>query len=399
MPGAAQFADRAPPQETIIDVARPESAPRIDSTLLKIVAASGMSPLKTMRDFVRLAFGPGRIAFNDYDELRLFDAAFWAGEDRSLVIGHRRNVAINQIVNYRFDWWGMLDNKIAGASYLAAYGLPVIPIVALYCDGLRTGTAKVAGDAHELREILSCEANYPMFGKPAVGLQSLGAIGLQRFLPDQRMIETREGRPIALDRLVEQLRAHYRSGYVLQKFVSPHADIRAVCGERLATVRMVTLVTEAGPKLFRACWKIPAGANMADNYWRQGNLLAKIDMMQGRVERVLSGKGLELVRHEHHPDTGAALVGFQIPHWQRMVDTVIEAARLMRHVPMIGWDVAALDEGPVIVEMNERPDFFLPQLADGRGILQPEMMEFIAAQKRKRVAYQKGKLTDEDGQM
>lgn len=397
MPSAAQLADRAPPKETIIDVAQPESAHRIDSTLLKIVAAGGSSPLKTMRDFVRLAFGPGRIAFSDYDALRLFDAAFWAGEDRRLVIGHRRNVAINQIVNYRFDWWGMLDNKIAGSGYLAAYGLPIIPVVALYCEGLSTGAAKVAGDARQLREILSCEANYPMFGKPAEGLQSLGSVGLQRFLPRQQMIETREGRLIALDVLVEQLRTHYRSGYVLQKFVSPHADIRGVCGERLATVRIVTLVTDAGPKLFRACWKIPAGANMADNYWRKGNLLAKIDMAHGRVERVLSGKGLELVRHEHHPDSGAALIGFRIPHWQRMVDTVIEAARLMRHVPMIGWDVAALDEGPVIVEMNERPDFFLPQLADGRGILQPDMMEFIAIQKRRRAAHRKGKLTDEDG--
>jgi D-alanine-D-alanine ligase-like ATP-grasp enzyme len=66
-----------------------------------------------------------------------------------------------------------------------------------------------------------------------------------------------------------------------------------------------------------------------------------------------------------------------------MVAMTVEAARLMQHVPLIGWDVAALDGGPIIVEMNERPDFFLPQLADGRGVLDAELTAFLTVQKRK----------------
>jgi hypothetical protein len=97
MPSAAPAADRA----LLIDVVRPEAAQKIDSTLLKIVAASGMSPLKVMRDFLGLAFGPGRISFADYEALRLFDSAFWAGADRRLVVGHQRNVAINQTIMAR----------------------------------------------------------------------------------------------------------------------------------------------------------------------------------------------------------------------------------------------------------------------------------------------------------
>jgi hypothetical protein len=391
MSSAAELDDLAPAENPAIDVVRPQIAHKIDSTLLKIVAASGMSPLKVMRDFLGLAFGPGRVSFADYEALRLFDGAFWAGADRREVIGHQRNVAINRAVNFRHDWWGMLDNKIATGSYLAAYGLPVIPAVAVYCDRLKTGARNVVSDEDELRKILTDEANYPMFGKPAEGLQSLGSIGLRCYRAQDRMLETHEGRLVALDSLVEQVRTHYRSGYVLQKFLSPHAAVRALCGDRLPTVRMITLSDEAGPRLFRACWKIPAGANMADNYWRKGNLLAKIDMTRGEVQRVLSGSGLDPATHERHPDTGAALIGFRIPHWQRMVDTVIEAARLMQHVPMIGWDVAALDDGPVIVEMNERPDFFLPQIADGRGILEPVLTDFMAAQKRKQAADKKGK--------
>jgi hypothetical protein len=50
---------------------------------------------------------------------------------------------------------------------------------------------------------------------------------------------------------------------------------------------------------------------------------------------------------------------------------------------LIGWDAAALADGPVIVEMNERPDFLLPQLADARGVLDAELTDALAVQKRK----------------
>jgi hypothetical protein len=393
MPSATASVDDHEPQEKpFIDVARQQTAHSVDAALLKIVAASKTNPLKIMRDYVGLAVGPGKISFKDYSQLRLFDSAFWAGADRRIVAGQQRVVAIHQTINYRHDWWGLLANKIAACSYLSAYGFPIIPILAVYCENLKTGAANVAWNEQQLHQILTDEANYPMFGKQAEGLQSLGSVGLRRYLPLKKSLETHEGRVVSLDAFVDQLRTHYPTGYLFQKFVSPHTAIRALCGDRLATVRIITLTTETGPKVFRACWKIPAGANTADNYWRKGNLLAKIDIAQGQVLRVLSGRGLDLVQHDRHPDTDAPLISFRIPHWQRMLDTVINAARLMQHVPLIGWDVTALDEGPVIVEMNETPDFFLPQLADGRGILEPELTDFMAVQQRNLAEYKKSNM-------
>jgi Sugar-transfer associated ATP-grasp len=384
MPSAAAKVDNQEPREkAVIDVARQQTAPGVDAALLKIVAASKTSPLKIMRDYVGLAFGPGKITFEDYSQLRLFDSAFWSGVNLRTVVGRRGSAAIYQAINYRHDWWALAANKVASTSYLAAHGFPVIPILAIYCSNLKTGTANVACNEQQLRKILTVDSNYPMFGKPAEGVQSLGSVGLRRYVPQTKSLETHEDREIPLETFVEQLRTNYPAGYLFQKFLVPHTAIRALCGDRLATVRVITLATEAGPKVFRVCWKIPAGANVADNYWRKGNLLAKIDISQGRVLRAVSGVGLDLVQHDRHPDTNAPLIDFQIPHWQHALDTVIEAARMMRHIPLIGWDVAVLDEGPVIVEMNENPDFFLPQLADGRGVLEAELTDFMAVQKRK----------------
>ncbi len=381
--------ERPDSEATLIDVARPQAGLSIDAALLKMVAEAKSSPLKIMRDYVGLSFGPGKVSFKDYTQLRLFDGAFWADADRRAVVGQHRGVEIHQQANYRHEWWGLFDNKIAMASYLAAYGFPTIPVLAVYAQDLGTTASHVARNAQELRRVLTDEANYPMFGKPAEGLQSLGSVGLKRYVPQSQCLETTDGRVIALDAFVADIVRHYAEGYLLQKFAVPHAAIRALCGERLATIRIVSLNTEAGPKVFRACWKIPAGANVADNYWRSGNLLAQLDLAQGLVLRVVSGSGLGLTRHEVHPDTRAGMIGFAIPHWDAIVAMVLGAARLMRHVPLIGWDVAALDGGPVIVEMNERPDFFLPQLADARGVLDTELTAFLAEQKRKAAAWRK----------
>jgi hypothetical protein len=378
----------------VVDVARPKAAQAVDAALLRMVAETKQSPLKIMRDYVGLSFGPGRVSFKDYTQLRLFDAEFWADADRRAVIGQHRGVEIHQQINFRHEWWGLFDNKVAMMSYLAAYGFPTIPVLATYCPDLGIAAAHVARNAEELRRVLTDEANYPAFGKPVEGLQSLGSIGLRRYMPQSGCLEATDGRVIALDAFVADIVRHYADGYVLQKFASPHSAIRALCGERLPTIRIVTLNLEGGPKIFRACWKVPAAGNVADNYWRAGNLLAQLDLAHGTVKRVVSGAGLGLAHHVVHPDTKIHMIGFRIPHWDAMVALATEAARLMRHVPLIGWDVAALEDGPVIVEMNERPDFFLPQLADARGVLDAELSDFLAVQKRKAADRRKAHKTE-----
>jgi hypothetical protein len=378
-------APELPVPSPTVDVARPGGAPPIDAALMKIVAATKSSPLRIMRDYASLAFGPGKVSFAEYVRLRLFDEAYYGGADRRAVIGWKRNSQINLVANFRHDWWGMLSDKIASASYLSAYGFPTLPIVAVFSRRAAAGSAKLLRDVDALRAFLTNEANYPLFGKPVEGLQSLGSIALRRIGGGE--LETVDGRNLALEDFVADIARHYADGYLFQKLAAPHPGVRAVCGERIATVRMVTITVDGEPRLFRACWKIPAGSNMADNFWRPGNLLAQIDPAEGKVLRAFSGAGLDYAEQASQPDTGAKLPGAGVPLWAQMKGLVLEAAGLMRHVPMIGWDVAALEDGPVIVEMNETPDLFLNQFADRRGVLDAEFNGFLEQQKRNQAAH------------
>jgi hypothetical protein len=334
-----------------------------------------------VREYCSLAFGPGQVSFKDYTRLRLFDPDFYP--DKRAVVGQRKNSDLDLTINFRHDWIGMFANKVASASYLAAHGFPTIPLLGIYTEKLASRSDLVIANSDQLKAFLRRPDHYPMFGKPIEGIQSIGSIGFARYDSGDDRLETIGGENILVDEYASDVLTNFPQGYLFQKFLSPHAAIRDVCGNRLATARIVTLARDGEPSIFRACWKIPSGANMADNYWRPGNLLAQLDVSTGKVLRVMSGTGLELGYHNEHPDTKAPLIGMAIPGWDDMKQTAIEAARLLRHMPLIGFDMAISENGPVVVEMNHNPDFFLNQLADGRGVLDAEFGKFVAEQKRK----------------
>jgi len=369
------------PAGPVLDTARPQTAKPPALELPDIIAQSGLSPIAVAVRFARLCFGPGKVSFADFVRLRLFDDAFVEGPLEAFV-GQRKNLEICHQINYRHDWFGLLENKITSRSYLEAYGLATLPVTALFAPGMRTAAPHVLGDVEALEQFLLCPIHYPMFGKPVEGFQSLGSIGLAGVDVEGRALERVDGTRLALKDFVQEVASTYGAGYVFQPLMRPHGAIAALCGARLATVRMLTLLTDEGPKLLGAAWKIPGGENIADNYWRAGNLLAQMDLGSGEVLRVVTGAGFALSEPTHHPDTGAGFSGFFHPEWEAMCALALDGARLMRHVPLIGWDIACTSDGPMIVEMNETPDFSLIQLAERKGMLTAEFAGVIARHQR-----------------
>jgi hypothetical protein len=372
-------------QGHVIDVSRPSKDLPLAEALMQAVSGSGISATRILQDFDRLAFGPGRLAFNDYMRLRLFDDTLYANTNKKMFLGARVNRDLAIVVNYRHDWFGVLANKIASAAYLGAFGLPTIPRVGLFATDLGRPVNGLLRTQDELRSLQNPE-HYPLFGKPMEGFQSLGSAALGGYDPVTDEIAFVHGRRLAVESFAAYIANHYPKGYLFQKLLLPHADVRALCGDRLATLRVLTMYTESGPKVARASWKIPAGANAADNYWQPGNILAQLDLASGTILRAFSGSGLELVTRDNHPDTNVALVGFKVPNWSDILDVALQGARVMPHVPLIGWDIAPTPDRATIVEMNETPDCFLHQLADSRGMLDDEFNDFVAFQKRNSAA-------------
>lgn len=371
------------------DTAHGSTQAPLAATMQRAAAETGAAPMHLMKEYSRLAFGPGKVSFDDFVKYRLFDDAWLAGADKSEFVGQRRNRDLVVEINYRHDWHGLLTNKIVSQNYLAAYGLPTIPAVAVYAPGLTVESPTLLRSRAELRAFLLRDDVYPLFGKPVESFQSLGALALLGSDPQSGELLGTNGKRLSVDATIDDIERHYDAGYVFQKLLRPHRDLAPVIGERLATARILTIATPEGPKPFRAGWKLPSGGNDADNFWRAGNMLAGLDFETGRVLRVTSGTGFETKDVIHHPDTGAELIGLTVPDWARMKAIAVEGAKVLRHFGVIGWDMAATDDGPVIVEANETPDFSLVQIADRRGVLCKEFNELLAAQQAQSVAYTK----------
>jgi len=374
----AATATPAPAASPVLDTAVAQADVDLASTLRAIAARHGKTYQQAMLEIAKASFGPGRLTFEEYIALRLFDDAQLAGADKSAFVGLEASRSLWMAANTNSEWWGLMRNKLAVTTLLGGYGFPVIPTLALYSDTLCLRGAPVLRDPAALATFLRTSDAYPLFAKPMDSQRSLGSAGLDAYQAHDDGLQMSDGQVVPVDQFAADVAKTYSAGYLLQRRVAPHAAVRAIAGERLATVRVLTILDSNGPEVLRALWKIPAGSNVADNYWRSGNLLATIDLGTGRVVRAVRGSGLALEEVTHHPDTGAALIGIEVPNWREVVALAQDAAATLNEVPLIGWDIAAVEAGALIVEPNFTPDLFMPQLADRRGMLDARFKAFLA---------------------
>jgi hypothetical protein len=231
-------------------------------------------------------------------------------------------------------------------------------------------------DADELTDFLLKSSDYPLFCKPNSSMQSLGSVALTGVDRATNLLRTPNGRDIPLADFARSV-AHYADkGYLIQKQLRPHPDLRNSIGEAVPTVRVVTLNGARGPRVFRAVWKIPGKGNYADNFWRPGNMLAALDYQTGRVVRLITGTGIKQQVLEALPQSASPASDLAVPDWNRLIELALTAADALPRLRLIGWDLAPTEDGPCIIEANDTPDFALPQYAERRGVLDSDFAAF-----------------------
>ncbi len=367
--------------KTIV-VERPDQKNDLMDMLRRAAAASGRTPAALIQDIVATSFGPGKLSFDEYNLLALYDSTRYAGADLRNFVGLRLMREIWDQANFRTDLYGLVGNKIAMTALFEAHGLPVIPIAAVYSETGAQASTKALHSREALAAFLTNAEHFPLFGKPMDSRQSLGSAAFAGCDAATGRLRSDDGRTTALDDYIADIVAHYGEGYLFQPRLVPHAATRALCGNRLATVRVLTLYREGEVQIFRACEKMPAGANVADNFWRQGNLLIELDVASGTRKSTISGSGPAIRAHSHHPDSGAPIVGTVVPNWSALCELARQGARILKDTALIGWDLASTDDGAMIVEANYTPDMMLPQLADRKGVLDAELRAFLAERRR-----------------
>ena len=316
------------------------------AALARMAEAVGAPPAHLMSDFAALAFGPGKISFSDFERLRLYDAAFWGAADRREVAGAGQARRIARIANFRRDCWALASDRLASSAYLAAHGLPTVPTLAIYRAGLAASGQMLLRTRDELRQFLESRAGAPLIARPSEGG------------PGRRLFAAGADPGAEIDTFIDAVSDAGPVSWLFQTPLEPHPSVAEA--RRITPVRLLTIAAPDAVVVTRAAWM----------FGGPEEVVAGLDVKSGAALRL--SPSLAPQRAEPAP------AELRVPDWAAMKAVAGEGARLFAQFGLIGWDIAPTADGPVILGLDPAPDLDLHQLADRRGMLDPEFLAFLA---------------------
>jgi hypothetical protein len=319
-----------------------------------------------LADFIRLRRGAGRLSVAEYLYYRLWEPALSA-EQKACFVGKHAQRPMHLACNST-HWYATAADKVLFHTLLSGAGLPLPTLLAITDPTRAAAGARTLDGPAAVAAFLRDPAHYPLFAKPADGKYSLAVVSADAYDQAADQVLLLGGGAVAPEALAATLTSR-EAGFLLQRRLTTAPALAALFGPRLWSVRVLMLLTAAGPVIHRAVAKVATGDNPADNFWRPGNMLAAIDRDSGRITRAVRGTGADLVVNPDHPDSGQPLVGTLIPDWDRLAGLAHDAARLLPGIRTQSWDIAVTETGPVVLEVNFGGDLNLSQLAHGAGVL------------------------------
>jgi len=133
---------------------------------------------------------------------------------------------------------------------------------------------------------------------------------------------------------------------VIEERIIQHDVINGMSPNGLSDIRLI--LCENNPVM--AMIRLPTIASGGRANLHQGAAGVGIDISSGITRYgVFKEKSISM-----HPDTGAQLIGVQIPYWDEIISIGKKSAEILP-LKYLGADIAVTENGPVIIELNVRP--------------------------------------------
>ena len=150
-----------------------------------------------------------------------------------------------------------------------------------------------------------------------------------------------------------------KENILLEKCVVGCDEIEEFHPYSLNTIRVVTISNANKCMVFSAFFRMGNNRKCTDNA-HGGGIFAQINVDNGIVESdgiTTRGEKIEI-----HPYSGKIIKGFKIPHWDKIKNICMEAAKKESDIYFAGWDVCINKNGNVeLIEANHAPDFDVMQ--------------------------------------
>ncbi len=368
------MSDATEPKVPVLDniASKPQLA---FAELMPRVAKEYGKPLSAqLRDMLSCCMRGNKLTVDEYYQMMLFDDATYSADVKKTFVGLQKSRDIWVRLTEPNQHLGLLNDKLAYEKMMQGFGFATTETVGIVGGHYPEAPGLTQIDSAEKLTAFFANVTMPVFGKPVDSLQSLGSARFESFDRSSKKLNLANGETISVEDLFEEIVSEFGGSYIFQKCVQPHSALADICAGGLPTVRVVTLDSGNGPELYRAAIKLTSSGNVADNFWRAGNMLAPVDIENGIMDKALTQMGIDGEFLSHHPVTNAPIEGTTIPHWDKVTNAAIDAAKLIPGSILIGFDIAISQDGPVIIEANGDPHLIMLQVAHRKGVLDGPML-------------------------
>ena len=147
---------------------------------------------------------------------------------------------------------------------------------------------------------------------------------------------------------------------VVEAFIKQHPEMCKLSPTSVNSLRFVTFSSNTKPvtadgKMMDIAYSIVRfgreGA-IVDNL-HSGGMVANVDLETGCLATDGADRNGDM--WVTHPDTGVTIKGFKIPYFEEAREMVKEAIATRKVEGYIGWDIAISENGPMLLEVNDRP--------------------------------------------
>lgn len=186
-----------------------------------------------------------------------------------------------------------------------------------------------------LKEIVECES--ALFVK--VATESYGGKGVEYISKEKGDIYSQ----------FEAFVKAAKGDIIAQRPLTQHKDISCVNESSVNTVRMISLLTDDGPKIYSRIFRVGVAGKKVDNY-SSGGLTVGINEDGILNKYAYNSKG---ERFEKHPSNGFVFEGYKVPGFEKAVELVKKAHPMVPHFRLVSFDVAIDENGEaVFIEAN-----------------------------------------------
>lgn len=154
---------------------------------------------------------------------------------------------------------------------------------------------------------------------------------------------------------------------LLEEGVVQHHKLMELSPSGLNTLRLITQINNNNEVDLLAARLRVSVLKGLDNF-HQGGFVVALDPITGKV--ISNGVYRDITKNEIsiHPITKTALIGFQVPNWDLVIEITKKAALKDSRNKSIGWDIAVTESSAEIIEANHNWNHDIYQLPVKKGM-------------------------------